>query len=296
MKNRSIKAISAPGTASIAVVVGLLVLLFAFSPEFSILSAVNIVAAAFLVFLLFRCNEKLSFIRVRTVLHGSLFVFLLLTSRVSSDLWNAFFLLLAVWRLMAAYGDRDPVSNVFDAFLLLAAGSFFTPEMLLLAPVFWLSFPFIRISGLRAFLASIIGLTTAYIVGLSLLFALGALPDFWLSVRAQMLVSVSLPDLHHIIYIAFLFLFYIIAFFGFLSKISADKIRVKQLLYFLFFLTFFLFIITFFQPFNSVFPLLSLLLGIVLGHYFTLSESRFSLIVFFAFLIGGVVFFFLMEG
>ena len=329
-QNRTIKTLSTPGTLSIAVLLGLLALLFVtfFShlivpdishsvlypfrqlaegvlfPEWetgSMLTVflVNILAVALLVFLLFRSNEQHSFIRVRTILPCLFFVFLLITSCVPlmfcSGLWGAFALLFALWRLMPAYQEKNPTRNVFDVFFLLAVGSFFSFELLFLIPVFWLSFPFYRITSFRTFMASVIGLIAAYIVLAAILLPLGALPDFWDSVRQQFEIPVSFSGIspYLIVYLVFLFLFFLLSFFSFFLRMNEDKIRVKQTLFFFFLLTFSLFVISVIriQVFSQSFPLLALMLSITTGRYFALNESRISLFLFIFFVLVGAVFF-----
>ena len=328
--NRITKALSTPGTLSIIVVSGLLALLFitCFSHQgisdtgnimsypllrlsenllhsgwdvflgSTVVFFVDILAVGILVFLLFRSNERYSFIRVRTLMPCLFFVFLLITSHVplmfSSGLWGVFFLLFALRRLMSAYQEQNPTRNVFDVFFLLAIGSFFSFELLLLIPVFWLSFPFFRITSFRSFMASVIGLATAYILLAAVMFLLGALPDFWDFVRKQSEISVSFLGISlQIAYLSFLFLVFLLSFFSFWVRTNDDKIRVKQTLYFFFLLTFSLFVVSVIRIefFSQFFPLLALMLSITAGHYFALNESRFSLFCFVFFVLGSVVFF-----
>ena len=321
--NRITKAISTPGTFSIVILLGLLVLLFGtyFSYEtmpnakfssylfqqitgslaqldvfflgFSVLDLINIVAVGGFVFLLFRCNEHHSFIRVRTVMPCLLFVFLLITSQVPlmfcSGLWGTFFLLLALWRLMSAYQEKNPAQKVFDIFFLLAAGSFFSFELLFLVPVFWLSFPFFRITGFRTFMASVIGLVTPYILFTVVLALLGVLPEWLISAKQQFEFPISSISPRLIMYLIFLFLFFLFSVFGFLWQMNNDKIRIKQSYFFFFLLTISLFVIAVVRI--QVFPLLALMFSITAGHYFTLNESRISFFWFIVFVLGGVAFF-----
>jgi len=325
-QNRIIKSISTPGTLSIAIGFGMLALLFATSfsrqatPDisnflvyarlsewlshtewegFTAILLVNILTVALLVWLLFRINEKYSFIRVRTVMPCFIFVFLLITSRTSlvffSGLWASFFLLLALWRLMSAYQEKNPARNIFDVFFLLAAGSFFSFELFLLIPVFWFSFPFFRITSFRTFMASVIGLATSYILLTAILLLLGVLPDFWDSVIRQFDIFFSFSGISPrlIVYMVFLFLLFLLSLVGFFLQTNKDKIRVKQTYFFFFLLTFFLFFISVvrIQIFFQIFPLLAFMLSITAGHYFTLNESRFSFFWFILFMLGGVTFF-----
>ena len=328
-QNRIIKSISTPGTLSIVIGLGMLSLLFAtfFSHQalpdagnfalysqldkwllhtewrgFRAILLVNILMVALLVLLLFRINERYSFIRVRTAMPCFIFVFLLITSHrslmFSSGLWASFFLLLALWRLMSAYQEKNPTRNVFDIFFLLAVGSFFSFELFLLIPVFWLSFPFFRIAGFRTFMASVIGLATAYILVPVILLALGVLPDFLNSIKIQFefFVSPLHISLHLILYLVFLFLLFMLSFAGFLWQMNNDKIRIKQTYFFFFLLAFWLFLISIIriQVFSQFFPLLALMLSITVGHYFTLNESRISFFLFIFFILGGA--FFVLNG
>ncbi len=192
---------------------------------------------ALLAFLLFQCNENFSFIRVRTVIPTLLFLFFLVSSNYKieycSGLFACFFILIAVWFLLPSYQKKEPVGNVFNAFFFISAGSLFSFDLLLLVPVFWVSFSFLRIGSIRTLLASVIGLLVPYIICLSTLSLTGNIYEFLHSMQQQfMMFSFNNLKSLQLFYQIFFLLLFLISFILFLVSINTDKIKTRQMLYF----------------------------------------------------------------
>ena len=243
--------------------------------------------------LLFRANEKYSFIRIRTIFPSFLFVFLITVSNYKieacSGLIGSVFLLVFIWIFLSTYQEREPVEKIFNAFFALSVGSFFCFDLLLLVPACWLSFSFFRIASIRTLLASLIGLITPYIICLPILFLTGDLQGFIVSIEKQLTYSIFTFQFPEKIFLFTLFLF---TFVNFVVNINADKIRTRQALYFFCLLTFSIFTISVLKDsFIDIFPMLAMLLSILLGHYFSLKNSLFSFICFVLMIVVCVVFY-----
>lgn len=245
--------------------------------------------------LLFRANEKYSFIRIRTILPSFLFVFLITVSNYKieacSGLPGSIFLLVFIWIFLSTYQEREPMGKIFNAFFVLSVGSFFCFDLLLLVPACWLSFSFFRIGSVRTLLASFIGLIIPYIICLPILFLTGDLQGFIALIEKQLTYSIFTSQLPEKI---FLFALFILTFVNFVININADKIRTRQTLYFFCLLTFNLFTISVLKDsFIDIFPMTAMVLSILIGHYFSLKNSLLSFICFMAMILVAVVFYLL---
>ena len=251
---------------------------------------------ALLTFLLFQANEKYSFIRIRTILPSFLFVFLLAVSNYSieacSGLIGCVFLLTFIWIFLSTYQEREPVGKIFNAFFALSAGSLLCFDLLLLVPACWLSFSFFRISSIRTFLASFVGLVTPYIICLPILYLTEDFYGFIATMKQQFTFSFSTFFAHQLPVKIFLFALFILAFVNFIVNINADKIRTRKTLYFFCLLTPSVFAVSLLKDtFIDIFPMLAMLLSILLGHYFSLKNSLFAFICFVLMMAVSVVFY-----
>lgn len=251
-------------------------------------------------FLLFECNEKYSLIRVRTMVPSLTFLFLMLVSDYKIDLnsgiFACFFLLMAVWLFLSTYQEIEPVTKIFNTFFFLSLGSFFYFDLLLFVPVFWISFSILRMASLRTYLSSIIALLVPYIIVLPILFVQGSFFEYIDTIKTQMNFSFELSGLetYEILYGIFLLLFFLISFLYFQMQINFDKIKTRQMMSFIFFLSFSVFVLCLFKLdfFQNIFPLLAMFLSLILGHYFSLNNSRFSVFCLALFVIVNLSFFF----
>lgn len=265
--------------------------LFSFSIYFLILVIVA--------FFMFNLNEKYSFIRTRTILPSLFFLFLVFISELSinnSGLVICLLLLPILSPMLSAYQENEPVKKVFNSFFFISIGSFFLFDLLFLVPVFWISFSLLRISGIRTFLSSIIGLTAPYVIILPIIFSLGHGEYFIESINKQEVFRFSIPEMStpQILYTLFLFVLFLIHFFYFRIQINFDKIRTRGYISFFQLITvaFALLIVFKFENFmNLYFPFI-MMMSFLLGHYFSLKNARFTTFLFYAFIIINLLFLF----
>jgi hypothetical protein len=251
-------------------------------------------------FLLFECNETFSMIRVRTMFPSLLFLFLLTATEFSinlnSGLIGCFFLVVSMWSFLSTYQENQPVKKIFNTFFIISIGSCFFFDLVLFIPVFWIAFSLFRIASLRTFLASIVGFCVPYIIILPILYLQGSFYPFVESIRQQtqivLLLSLADIDTSQILYGVFLLILFLISFFSFQLQINFDKIKTREIMFFFYLITLTTFVLAFLRlsSFANIYPLLAMMLSFLLGHYFSLNNSRFATFIFFFFICANILF------
>lgn len=137
-----------------------------------IIALILLILAAFLVL---HINGKYSFIRIRTMLPATLFV--LINSGFTQMhalhpvYFAALFLLLSLNRLFSIFEKSKPYSAVFDAGFLLALGSLFYFNLVVLFPALLIGILILKHDyNWREFIISFIGFLTPFIIALGISF------------------------------------------------------------------------------------------------------------------------------
>ena len=193
----------------------------------------------------------------------------------------------ALMLLFDSYQDQTAVGSVYYAFLLLGIGSMFDAHVIFYLPLLWFMMKIIVYSlSWRTFFASLLGLATPYwfmcgwllwqkdgdFQAIANLFAVQDILQFPFDFG-----SVTLP---YLLLMAFTTLLMTIGSMHFIHSSFRDKIRVRQIYYGFITLGIFSLALWVLQPHNELaIRMLILTTSPLVGHYWALTNSRFSNIV-----------------
>ena len=238
-------------------------------------------------------NKENVLIRIYSRLVSSAYLVLscaavfLFASRASAIMqMGAVMSLLLLWH---SYQDKSSVGWTFYTFLCLGAGSLVLSQVLYYLPIFWIMMAwFIFSLSWRTFFASLLGLVTPYWFCLPY-FTIKGEDCFALLANhlSALLDIVSLPDysvlnLSEWIFLGILILLMVIGSSHFMANSYKDTIRVREI-YYSFIATaaysLFLFLI---QPkcYDMVIHVLILVVSPMIAHFFALTHSKFTNILF----------------
>lgn len=235
-------------------------------------------------------SSEFRLIRVRSVF--PFFFFCLLSGTIIPALpldgaaLSCLLLILSCYRLFRSLDPGFENRAVFDASVLLVLASIFQSRLLWLMPVIWLVMSVLQVLSLRSFLASIFGLLSAFWIIGGISFLMGDY-DFLLAYSKDLinfqLFTISEISSSEISYIVFLAVLMISAIISFWPKQHLDKLRTRNYLNSVLMIWFALFILWFFSANDQryMLPLLGLS-TLVIAHFFSLVDSLFSRILFFA--------------
>jgi len=171
--------------------------------------------------------------------------------------------------------------------LITGIGSFFSFELILLIPAFWIGFVMFQSMSLRTFLASIFGAITPWILYFSVRFYLQ--PDaIWFDEILTHLDTTFVfksPSILFIIYFASLLIIFLIGLTGFFNNLHSDSIQTRQSMKIFVVLFFAALIIAFvFSAYSTVLlPLIALSYAIIISHPLSLQKNNFNSILFIIF-------------
>ena len=197
---------------------------------------------------------------------------------------------ISLYLLWHCYQDRQAVGWTFYTFLSLGIGSIMQSQVLYYLPIFWIIMAWFTYSlSWRTFFASILGLLTPYWFCLPYYAFQGENCLDILSCHLSTLLNIAtLPDYSvlnttKIVYLSFLVILMVIGGSHFITTSYRDTIRVRQI-YFSFILiaAFSLFLIIV-QPhcYDMAIHVLILAISPMIAHFFALTHSRFTNILFF---------------
>lgn len=240
-------------------------------------------------------NNTFAIIRMRASVQTSLYFllvaacpFLQLPGLVSL---SAAAFLLALFFLFGCYQQQRPEGGLFHSFVFLGLGSFFSPLLMLLVPVFWIGAYSFRALQARSFFASLIGWSLPYWLLAGYAYPVGRMDLLWRPFRWLAELHLwELPDCAPGVaatlgYLALLFL--ASAFHCFATGYE-DKLRTRSYLHFLILLSCCLFLCIGLLPVSGahLLPLLQITVSILAGHLFVLTNNRSSNIFFICMLAG----------
>ena len=202
--------------------------------------------------------------------------------------FSCFLFTLSILRLFRSLDYGLESRSVFDASVLLALASVFQSRMLWLMPAIWLVMGVLQVFNLKSFLASILGMLTVFWIIGGISFLVG---DFnYLLAYSQDLIDFQMFRITgissaEISYIAFLAVLMISAIISFWPKQHLDKLRTRNYLNSVLLLWFAMLILWFFSGNDESYmlPLFSLS-SIVIAHFFSLVETLYTRLLFFALL------------
>jgi len=237
-------------------------------------------------------SSEFRLIRVRSFF--PFFLFCLLSGtilpilQVDGSAISCLLLTLSCYRLFHSLDHGFESRAVFDAAVLLSLASIFQSRLLWLMPTIWLVMGVLQVLSLRSFLASILGMLSVFwiIGGISFLIGdYGFLLAYANDLIGFHLFSLSDISSSEISYIAFLAVLMISAIISFWPKQHLDKLRTRNYLNSVLMIWFALLLLWFFSGNDESYMLPLLALStLVIAHFFSLVDSLFSRIMFFALL------------
>lgn len=191
--------------------------------------------------------------------------------------------------LWHSYQDKSSVGWTFYTFLCLGAGCLVLSEVLYYLPIYWLMMAwFIFSLSWRTFFASLLGLITPYWFCLPY-FALKGEDCFAFLINhlSSLLNIVSLPDysvlnLSEWIFLGILILLMVIGSSHFIANSYKDTIRVREIYYSFIVTAVYSLFLVLIQPqcYDMVIHVLILVVSPMIAHFFALTHSRFTNILF----------------
>ena len=198
---------------------------------------------------------------------------------------------ISLYLLWHSYQDKESVGWTFYTFLCLGAGSLVHNQVLYYLPIFWIMMArYIFSLSWRTFFASIIGLVTPYWFCLPYYVFQGEDCLEILSNHLSTLIDiVSFPDYSVINmpkwgFLVFLLLLMVIGSFHFIANSYKDTIRVREIYYSFILIAAYSLLLVLIQPqcYDMVIHVLILVVSPMIAHFFALTQSRFTNILFIA--------------
>ena len=247
------------------------------------------------VMMVMRINSKNLLIRIYSRSVSVAFIFLSCAAVFLFPSWKGGAVQLcciaALMLLFDSYQNNTSVGRAYYAFLLLGVGSMVDAHVIFYLPLLWIMMKIIVYAfSWRTFMASLFGLVTPYwfmggwlmwqngdLYAIARLFEVQDIFQFPFSAFG----SVSLSEQINQSFMAFATLLLIIGAFHFFQNSSRDKIRVRQIYYGFITLGIFSLALLILQPHNELAcRMLMLSASPLIGHYWALTNSRISNIIF----------------
>ena len=237
-------------------------------------------------YFLIEINNMFSIIRMRASVQTSLY-FALITAcpglhlLYAGDIASVAFLL-AIYFLFKSYQQPRPTGYLFHAFTFIGAGSLVFPQPTFFVPIWLIGAYNFQSLTFRSFCAAVVGWSLPYWFLLGHAFFYGQMELFYDPFRElatfQPMRFVDAFQLWELVTLGYLFLMYLVSAVHCAVAGYQDKIRTRSYLNFLIFLCFCIFLFIFLQPehcMDLLSPLL-IVVSILIGHLFVLTNSRTS--------------------
>lgn len=196
---------------------------------------------------------------------------------------------ISLYLLWHCYQDREAVGWTFYTFLSLGIGSILQSQVLYYLPIFWIIMAWFTYSlSWRTFFASLLGLLTPYWFCLPYYALKGENCIETLSSHLSTIFDItpfmdySTLNITKIVYLGFLVLLMIIGSSHFITTSYRDTIRVRQIYYSLIMIAAFSLFLVVIQPhcYDMVIHVFILAVSPMIAHFFALTHSRFTNILF----------------
>lgn len=246
----------------------------------------SFVLYAIIGYFLIEINNTFSIIRMRASVQTSLY-FALITAcpglhlLYAGDIASVAFLI-SIYFLLKSYQQPRPTGYLFHAFAFIGAGSLVFPQLTFFVPIWLIGAYNFQSLTFRSFCAAVVGWSLPYWFLLGHAFFYGQMELFYDPFRElatfQPLRFVNAFQLWELVTLGYLFLMYLVSAVHCAVAGYQDKIRTRSYLNFLIFLCFCIFLFIFLQPehcMDLLSPLL-IVVSILIGHLFVLTNSRTS--------------------
>jgi hypothetical protein len=196
---------------------------------------------------------------------------------------------ISLFLLWHCYQDKKSVGWTFYTFLCLGAGSIVHSQVLYYLPIFWIMMAwFIFSLSWRTFFASLLGLITPYWFCLPYYALQGEdCIELLTNHLSTLLAIVSYPDysvlnMTQLVFLAILILLMVIGSSHFIANSYKDTIRVREIYYSFITTAIYSLLLVLIQPqcYDMVIHVLILVVSPMIAHFFALTHSRFTNILF----------------
>lgn len=248
-----------------------------------LVSLVLVVVCALAVYFV---NRKVAFIRQESFFPSFLLLLFMGMAAQGHYLSPGICCLVVMTVALLLYLDLESFSvwTAYDIFFLLSLGSLFSVHLLWYAPFFWIGMAMAKQFSVRNLSASIIGLSTPYIIVAGVMFLLDDIDTFW-NYLSNVVQSIGFyPDNDAALWgMVVLFGFVtVLALFSFIRQMNNDKIQARVSIRFLYLLFMVSCVLRYLYPAPAVqtAPVSSLFASIIFGHYFAFNKTLFHRILF----------------
>lgn len=237
-------------------------------------------------YFLIEINNTFAIIRMRASVQTSLF-FVLITAcpglylLYAGDI-AAIALLISIYFLFKSYQQSYSMSCLFHSFAFIGAGSLIFPQFTFFIPIWLIGAYNFQSLTFRSFCAAVVGWTLPYWFLLGHAYFYGQMELFYAPFRELVtfrpILFAEEFELWELVTLSFLFILYVVSSVHCLAKGYQDKIRTRSYLNFLILLGFAIFVFILLQPshcINLLSPLL-IIVSILAGHLFVLTNTRTS--------------------
>ncbi|MGL4852534.1 MAG: hypothetical protein ACRC3Z_07825 [Phocaeicola sp.] len=292
MRGRStIQSAVATGRFTLPVAIVLCSLLWIFQAE-SLNESATWIIHVLTSYLIIELNTSYSLIRTRTSFHITLYVLFVTVSLFLHPFRYAWIslplFLLSIHQLFSSYEAEDRVTPLFHSFLFLSIASYLVPQFLFFIPLAWLGLLMFNSFSPRGFVASLLGILTPYwfVLGYSFLkedFALINSPFQAVSTLSPLQYSSNF-QLEPLFLMGAVVLLTLVCGVYYLGHSYLEKSRTRSFFSFLLIcqLGIYLLMLLFPQQIGIFFALSLPFSAILGGHFFTLTNNRFSNLFFIA--------------
>lgn len=248
------------------------------------MQGMSLVLYAIIGYFLIEINNTFAIIRMRASVQTTLY-FLLITACPGLHLLYAgdvaaVAFLISLYFLFKSYHQPQPAGYLFHSFVFIGAGSILFPQLTFFVPVWLIGAYNFQSLTFRSFCGAVVGWMLPFWFLLGHAFFYGQMEFFYAPFQElatlQPIRFMEEFQPWELITLGYLFILFIVSAVHIFATGYQDKIRTRAYLHFLIFLCFCLFLFIFLQPVRCI-DLLSLLLivvSILLGHLFVLTNSR----------------------
>lgn len=247
-------------------------------------------------------NNTYSLLRVRSRMTPALYALLMGAMFFLHPLQDSSFvacsMLISYYLLFGAYQQSHAILPLFHAFLFISIGSLFFPQVLYFVPFYlWYSLLHLRALTWRTFWAAMTGLLLPYWFMAGYYFYWGDFGPFLEHIGKLTAFQPLDPtnsscwDLLRISSVSYVAFFSLVGILHYVRTSFNDKIRTRMYLYILMTQELLIMAFLLLQPvhFNILSGLLFMNSVPFISHYFALTHSRFSQILFILFILGFIV-------
>jgi hypothetical protein len=248
-----------------------------------ILRIVNIAIFTLAGLFLLVINNTFALIRVRSTIPATLF-FVMLGTSINLHSWQPspivmLLMSFSLYFLLGSYQEKRPMGNIYHAWGLLGFASILFPDLIMLIPIYLIGEYMFQSLSIKSFFSGIMGLCVPYLLIVSYAFIFN---QMWLIDNFEGVIdNFSLFDFSHLnlsreLLLGYVVVTNIIAIIHLLLNNWKDKIKTRDFLFFIIWLSLFLLALTIIRPqnFDLYYSLLLITSSILIGHFLALTNNK----------------------